>query len=134
MGLFNKNKKAESSCCCGNVDDLIVKEEQEVKEQGCGCSCGGNCDSAAETQADKGLVIKVLGSGCKNCVTLAENVKTALEEMKLTAEIVKVTDFGEITKYGVMSTPALVVNEKVVSYGKVLKAQEVIKILNKILD
>ena len=80
-----------------------------------------------------GLVIKVLGSGCKNCITLAENVKMALSEMKLEAVIEKVTDFGEISSYGVMSTPALVVNEKVVAYGKVLKPREVVKLLEKLL-
>ena len=53
--------------------------------------------------------------------------------MQLEASIVKITDFGEITSYGVMSTPALVVNEKVVSYGKVLKPQEITKILEKVI-
>ncbi len=133
MGLFGK-KKVDTACCCGNVDDLVRKEQQELKEQSCGCSSGGDCCKADQKQAeDNGLTIKILGSGCKNCVTLAENVTTALEEMKLSAEVTKVTDFTEITGYGVMSTPALVVNEKVVSYGKVLKTQEVVKILEKIL-
>lgn len=75
--------------------------------------------------------IKILGSGCKNCVTLAENAKTTLTELSLEAEIEKVTDFGEIAKYGVMSTPALVIDEKVVSVGKVLKPKEIVKILKK---
>jgi protein-disulfide isomerase len=60
-------------------------------------------------------------------------VKKALEEKEINANILKITDFEEITRYGVMSTPALVVNEKVVSYGKVLKTQEVIKILEKVV-
>ncbi len=80
-----------------------------------------------------GTIIKVLGSGCKSCLALGDNVKEALQEMKLDAELVKITDFGEIAAYGVMSTPALVVNEKVVSYGKVLKTKEVVKILEKVL-
>lgn len=75
------------------------------------------------------MIIKVLGSGCKSCVTLTENTKTALEEMDIEAEIVKVTDFKEIMAYGVMSTPTLVVNEKVISVGKVLKPREIIKVL-----
>ena len=114
MGLFGKNKKAEASCCCGNVDELIVKEELGAQEQ---------------SDVSQKVVIKVLGSGCKNCITLADNVKEALKEIQMEADIVKVTDFGEITRYGVMSTPALVVNEKVVSYGKVLKTPEIIKLL-----
>lgn len=77
------------------------------------------------------MKIKILGSGCKNCVTLAENTKAALAELGTDAEIEKVTDFAEIAKYGVMSTPGLVIDEKVVSYGKVLKPQDIAKIIEK---
>lgn len=75
------------------------------------------------------MIIKILGSGCKNCVALKENTETALKETGVEAEIIKVTDFKEIMAYGVMSTPALVINEKVVSYGRVLKPKEIVKIL-----
>ncbi len=77
------------------------------------------------------MKIKILGSGCANCVTLAENTKKALAEVGAEAEIEKVTDFAEIAKYGVMSTPGLVIDEKVVSYGKVLKPQDIVKIIEK---
>jgi len=77
------------------------------------------------------MKIKILGSGCANCVTLAENTKKALAESGTEAEIEKVTDFAEIAKYGVMSTPGLVIDEKVVSYGKVLKPQDIVKIIEK---
>lgn len=77
------------------------------------------------------MKIKILGSGCANCVTLAENTKKALAESGIEAEIEKVTDFAEIAKYGVMSTPGLVIDEKVVSYGKVLKPQDIVKIIEK---
>jgi len=75
------------------------------------------------------MIIKVLGPGCRNCVTLAENTKEALTELGIEAEIVKVTDYKEMASYGIMSTPALVVDEKVVSYGKVLKAKDIAKLL-----
>lgn len=75
------------------------------------------------------MVIKILGSGCKNCVTLKENTEAALKEIGLEAEIIKVTDFKDIMAYGVMSTPAIVIDEKVVSFGKVLKPKEIVKIL-----
>ena len=78
------------------------------------------------------MKIKILGSGCKNCVTLAENTKAALAELGTDAEIEKVTDFAEIAKYGVMSTPGLVIDEKVVSYGKGLKPQDIAKIIEKV--
>ena len=77
------------------------------------------------------MVIKILGSGCKNCVTLKENTEIALKEVGMEAEIIKVTDFKDIMAYGVMSTPAMVVDEKVVSFGKVLKPKEITKILEK---
>lgn len=66
------------------------------------------------------MIIKVLGSGCANCVKLEENTRVAIKELGIEAEVVKVKDFADIMAYGVMSTPALVVDEKVVSYGKVL--------------
>jgi len=77
------------------------------------------------------MVIKVLGSGCKKCVTLKENTEAALKEVGIEAEVIKVEDFADIMAYGVMTTPALVIDEKVVSYGKVLKPNEIVKILNK---
>ena len=73
--------------------------------------------------------IKVLGSGCAKCNELEANVKKALEELGMDTTIEHVTDFAQIAAYGVMSTPALVVAGKVVSYGKVLKVEEAIKIL-----
>ncbi|KMT22549.1 thioredoxin family protein [Clostridium cylindrosporum] len=75
------------------------------------------------------MIIKILGSGCKKCVTLKENTETALKETGIEAEIIKVTEFKDIMVYGVMSTPALVIDEKVVSFGKVLKPKEIVNIL-----
>lgn len=78
------------------------------------------------------MVFKILGSGCKNCVSLKENTEAAIKELGIQAEIEKVTDFKDIMAYGVMSTPALVIDEKVVSYGKVLKSKEIINIIEKV--
>jgi small redox-active disulfide protein 2 len=75
------------------------------------------------------MIIKILGSGCKKCVTLGENAKIAAEAAGKQAEIVKITDFADIAAYGVMSTPALVVDDKVLSAGKVLSAAEIGKML-----
>ena len=75
------------------------------------------------------MKIKILGSGCKNCLTLADNTKTALAELGVEAEIEKVTDFAEIAKYGVMLTPALVIDEKVVAGGSVLPVEEIMEII-----
>ena len=75
------------------------------------------------------MIIKILGSGCKKCVALADNAKAAAAAAGKPAEIVKVTDVAQIAAYGVMSTPGLVVDEKVVSTGKVLTAEEIGKLL-----
>lgn len=85
------------------------------------CECGDGCC--------KDFNIKILGSGCRNCVTLATNTEQALKNLGLHAKVKKVTDLAEIMSYGVMSTPALVINEEVVSYGKVLRVEEIAKIL-----
>ena len=73
--------------------------------------------------------VKVLGSGCKSCHTLFENTKNAIEDIGLDIHVDYITDVKEIMEYGVMSTPALVINEEVVSMGKILKAEEVKKYL-----
>lgn len=73
--------------------------------------------------------IKILGTGCVNCHKLEENTIAAIEEAKLDLVIKHVEDMSEIASYGVMSTPALVLDEKVLSYGKVLSKEEIIKLL-----
>lgn len=78
------------------------------------------------------LSIKILGSGCRNCVKLSVNVAQALNQLGVEAKVEKITDFPQITAYGVMSTPALVINEVVVSAGKVLRPSEVVEILEKV--
>ena len=112
MSLFGK-KKEEKACCCG-----------------------GNCDGESMAEANKakgaGASVKVLGSGCAKCNQLETAAKEALEQLGMDTEIDHVTDFSQIAAFGVMSTPALVVDGKVVSYGKVLKAEEVVKLLQKV--
>ena len=71
------------------------------------------------------MKIEILGTGCSKCKTLYENVKKAVEEIGIEAEIVKVEDIPSIMKYGVMSTPALVVDGKVLFSGKVASAGEI---------
>jgi small redox-active disulfide protein 2 len=71
------------------------------------------------------MIIKVLGSGCKKCSKLESHVRIALAELGQTAEIEKVTDFIEIAKYNAIKTPALVINEKLVSFGKVNEVAQI---------
>lgn len=75
--------------------------------------------------------IKVLGSGCAKCRELEKNTLAALAEMGLPPAVDHVTDYAQIAAYGVMSTPALVVEGKVVSSGRVLRPAEIVENLRK---
>ena len=115
------------------------KKKEEKKAPACACNCGCPTSEATEVvstccgEAVNGICcIKVLGSGCKSCHALLEASKEAVRNMGLSIEVEYVTDMEKIMAYGVMSMPALVVNENVVSMGKVLKATEVEKLLHKL--
>jgi small redox-active disulfide protein 2 len=69
--------------------------------------------------------IEVLGPGCANCVRLAGNAREAADLAGIEVEIVKVTDYADIMAYGILSTPGLVVDGKVVSYGRVPSAADI---------
>lgn len=111
MGLFSKKKK-EAKACCG----------------------GGSCTPETMAQAEEvktSVGVKVLGSGCAKCSALESAVRDALAELGMDTSIDHVTDFAQIAAYGVMTTPALVVDGKVVSYGKVLKKDEAKAVIQK---
>jgi small redox-active disulfide protein 2 len=73
--------------------------------------------------------IQILGSGCSKCKALAQNAETAAKELGLECTLEKVTDIKEIMKFGVMSTPALVVDGQVKTAGKLLNVQEIKEML-----
>jgi small redox-active disulfide protein 2 len=75
------------------------------------------------------MIIKILGSGCTNCVKLEKVTRQAVTELGLDAEIEKVTDYTQIMGYGVMSTPGLVVDDTVVLSGRVPTAAKVRELL-----
>lgn len=77
------------------------------------------------------MKIEVLGVGCPKCKQLTANVEVAVKELGIQAEIAKVTDIDKITEYGVMMTPALALDGKIVSSGKVLSKDEIKRILTK---
>jgi len=121
MALFNFGKK---------------KEEQKP----CCCSCGGETQESVVTantccgEAVDGICcIKVLGAGCRSCHDQYENAKTAVANMGLSVEVEYITDMEKVMAYGVMSMPAIVINEKVAAFGKVLKIAEVETLLRKYL-
>ncbi len=110
MKLFGKKKETKTCCCNGNCTSETMKNAESKKQE-------------------KG--IKILGSGCAKCMELEKAVRTAISELQLDYEIDHVTDFAEIASYGVMSTPALVLDGEVISYGKVLTVEEVKELLMK---
>jgi small redox-active disulfide protein 2 len=69
--------------------------------------------------------IKVLGSGCANCKRLEANARKVVEDLKLEAEVEKVTNMDEIMKWPIISTPGLVINNKVVSSGRIPSETEI---------
>jgi small redox-active disulfide protein 2 len=75
------------------------------------------------------MKIEILGSGCSNCVKLAKNAEEAVKAAGVECEVEKVTDFGRIMGYGVMSTPALVIDGKVKSVGKMLSVDDIKKMI-----
>jgi small redox-active disulfide protein 2 len=80
------------------------------------------------------LTIKILGSGCANCKRLEQIARKVVEEMRLEAEVIKVTDYNDILKYNIISTPGLVINEKVVSSGRIPSPAEVTTFLTGALE
>ena len=121
MALFNFGKKKEEekkapACCCGSAKAQVAKSVECC----CGTSVNGIC------------CVKVLGAGCRACHEQYENAKTAVKALGLDVEVEYITDMEKVMGYGVMSMPAIVVNEKVVSMGKVLKAADVEKLLRKL--
>ncbi len=73
--------------------------------------------------------IKILGTGCPNCLKLEANVKLALEKVWIEVSVEKITEIADIMSYGIMSTPWLVIDEKVVSSWKINEVDEIIKFL-----
>lgn len=115
MGLFGRSKKDKKEEGRGGCCDMqIIEEEDEVINEQDG------------TTSD-GLTIKVFGPGCEKCTSLKENVMQALSDTGKHADFEYVTDMGRIAEAGIMATPALQVNGKIVSNGKVLKPKDIEK-------
>lgn len=75
------------------------------------------------------MKIEILGPGCARCVKLEENTKKAVKKMGVSAQVDHVKDFNKFIEYGVMLTPALVVDGKVLCEGKILEVEEIVKML-----
>lgn len=142
-GLFGRmfGKRRKSSCC-----DMDIIEEKDpycsigsVKETE--CDCGGACNPnvasegpvapASSTVDDGKTVIKVVGTGCAKCNKLTENTTQAGFELGIDVELIKITDMMEIAATGVMQTPGLIVDDKIVVTGRVPSIEELKALLLK---
>ena len=122
MALFNFKKKDNTStpaCACNG--DCNSSEAAEVTSTCC-----------LEAASGKLFCIKVLGAGCKTCHAQYEYARAAVASLGLDVEVEYITDMAKVMTYGVMRLPALVVNDKVVSMGKLLKETEVVTLLQKL--
>ena len=118
MSLFKKKKEVETSACCCGGNAAV----EAAAEKGTSACCGEKTDGIC--------CVKVLGSGCASCHALYENACKAVNDSSLDLEVEYITDLEKIMSYGAMNMPALVINEKVVSVGKVLKAPDIRKMLS----
>ncbi len=114
MKLFFGKKEEKPRCCCNESNKTFETNT----------CCGGNGCTINS--------IKILGAGCKSCHLQYENMKKAVESMNINVEVEYITDMEKVMSYGVMSMPAIVVNENVVSMGKVLSSQDIISLLDKL--
>jgi len=109
------------------------KKKEEKKTSDCGCGLAPQTDAATSCCCSKPVegvcCIKVLGTGCKTCNEQYEYAKKAVSNLGLGIEVEYITDMEKIMEYGVMSMPAIVVNEKVIVFGKVVKTAELEKLL-----
>lgn len=121
MSLFKKKETKTPTCTCNAGCPTSEVRGSNAPKECCEKSVDGIC------------CIKVLGSGCKSCHALLETTQKVVHVMELPVEVDYITDMEKIMQYGVMSMPALVVNEQVVSMGKVLKENEVKTLLEKFI-
>lgn len=106
MALFGKKSKDQK--------ELTAKPLADIREPG-----------------DEGAAaVIVLGSGCAKCEALEAATREALEKLGMDTTVAHERDFARIAAYGVMTTPALVVDGKVLSYGRVLKTDEVMRLIS----
>ncbi len=105
--------------------DFFKKEEKSEEMVTGTCGCGGTC-AISDIENAKYIV---LGACCKKSSESFENVKKAVAELGLEGNVINIGDMAEIAKYGVMQTPAFVIDSKVVSYGKLISVDEAKKLI-----
>ena len=119
MGLFGfGKKKEEAGACCGNQEGNAT------------CACGGQ----SGVRDAKHARFIVLGACCQKSADSFANVKQAAAELGFSDEVLNIGDAVEIAKYGVMQTPALVIDGKVVSYGRLIQVEDAKKFMEQAVN
>lgn len=112
-----------------NFDNTKGKKKENQLNH-CGCNSKDVLQPIVSDVGTSIESIKVLGMGCKSCHEQYNYVKQAIDSMKLNLKVEYITDLQKVTSYGVISVPAIVINDKVVTTGKILKSTDVEKLLH----
>lgn len=130
MTLFNIGKKKEQEM---NTPTCACNSAPAAETPSCRCGSAPSAEKVAANccgSATDGICcVKVLGAGCKTCHEQYEQAKLAMKAMGLSVEVEYITDMPKVMEYGVMSVPAVVVNERVAVQGKLVKAADLEKLL-----
>lgn len=120
-------KKSDNACCAGSAEDLTSKQATSCcgsdanEKTSAASSCCGSDDQSKSTGccsgSTDGLEIKVLGTGCANCNNTVKVIQATADELGVSVKVIKIEGIAEIAAYGVMTTPAVVINEQVVHSG-----------------
>ncbi|MEF9984312.1 MAG: MTH895/ArsE family thioredoxin-like protein [Oscillospiraceae bacterium] len=117
-------------------DFTLVKSEQECdllkKEDELMSIFNKKADNSEQIVSVKGASVKILGTGCPECYKLVKETTRALSELNMNTDIEHITDLVEIVKYGVMSTPTLIIDGKIMSVGRIPSTDEIIDMLIKL--
>lgn len=130
MPLFDffRKPQPQTYCCCEGdgccQDDDCCDDGDCCADDNCCSEDDCCCDDCRKPEARAERFVKVLGGGCKNCHKLVEHTQEALKSLGMDEPVELITDMAVIAGYGVMSTPALVVDGKVVSTGRVLSPEQ----------
>lgn len=115
--MFWKKKKEEEQADCGWSAEIANSTQVQKSD--------------ANQQGSSSGSVKILGSGCNKCRELEAQTKAALEKLGMDDAVEHITDLGQIAAYGVMSTPSLIVDGKVLVHGRVVKADEIAALIQK---
>lgn len=119
IGKLSKTGKCCPEGTCGTVSKAEKTEKSASQASCCKSDSDSKDSSNGSCGSQAGVEIKVLGTGCASCENTVKLIQSVAKEKKVAVQIVKVEEVGEIASYGVMSTPAIVINEEVIHSGSI---------------